>query len=177
MPRPPPHHTHLLWLSLWHEPKDPFSFVLAQRLLHAMAVHALYFSFKPLREHEMTLYYEHGIHTFDSGPSWPERHMGLHGTNNFWPGRDRWTAELRFRGEEESFRYRVVFRKRDREYRTGFEMYVGKCVAIVHMRGNKVAGVVEHTPIDWCSVIVLDWDRVQSLKRIGTQKGKRSLSI
>ena len=148
--------------------------MLAPRLLDAMAVHALYYHLRPFREHEMTLYYPNGIHTFDSGPSWPVQHSGMHGPNNFWPGCIRWVADLHFRGEDARFRHRISFEKRPQWYRTKAGVYVGKRIAILHMEGNEVVRVDSHPPIEWCTVTVLNWDLVQ--RGMGASR-KRALSV
>ena len=128
---------------------------------------------RPFREHEMTLYYPNGIHTFDSGPSWPVRHSGMHGPNNFWPNCIRWVADLHFRGEDSRFRHRIVFVKRPRWYNTHASVYVGKRIATLHMEGRDVVRVESHEPIEWCTVTVLDADLVQ---RGEQQKRRRACS-
>ena len=67
---------------------------------------------RPFREHEMTLYYTNGIHTFDSGPQWPVQHSGMHGPNNFSPGCVHWLADIHFRGEDAKIRHRIQFEKK-----------------------------------------------------------------
>ena len=148
-------------------------FVFAPRLLDAMAVHALYYNLKPFREHEMTLYYPNGLHTFDSGPSWPVRHSGMHGPNNFWPGCIRWVADLHFRGEDAGFRHRISFEKRPQWYKTKAGVYLGKRIATLYMDGNEVARVESHEPIEWCTVTVTDPILAQ---RGAQQKRRRAFS-
>ena len=121
----------------------------------------------------MTLYYPNGIHTFDSGPSWPVRNSGMHGPNNFWPGCVTWCADIHFRGEAAGFRHRVRFEKRPQWYKTKAGVYVGHRIATLHMEDGKVARVESHTPIEWCTVTVLNADLEQ---RGALQKRRRACS-
>ena len=135
-----------------------------------MACTALYFHLKPFREHEMTLYWTSGVHTFDSGPSWAHRHSGMHGPNNFRPNCIHWVADIHFRGEDAKFRHRIMFEKRPQWYRTRAAVYVGKRIATLHVENNRLVRYIEcHPPIQWCTVVILDADLVQR----GAQQNKR----
>ena len=118
----------------------------------------------PFREHEITIYYANGIHTFDSGPSWPVQHSGMHGPNSYWPGCLRWVADIHFRGEDARFRHRISFEKRPQWYKTAAAVYVGKRVAILHMEddGKRVAWIdPDYRPIEWCTVTIMNSDLEQ----------------
>ena len=128
------------------------------------------------REHEIALYYTNGVHTFDSGPSWPVRHSGMHGPDNYWPGCLRWEGAFHFRGEDARFRHHISFEKKPQWYRTAAEVYVGKRTAILHMEddGKTVARVEPHDrPMEWCTVTIMNSDLEQRGNHL---KRRRALS-
>ena len=130
---------------------------------------------RPFREHEITLYYTNGLHTFDSGPQWPVQHSGMHGPNNFFPGCIFWLADIHFRGEDARFRHRIEFTKRPQWYKTKAAVYVGTRTATLHMEedGKTVSWVEACHPIEWCTVTILN----QDLEQRGTLvKRRRAVS-
>ena len=118
---------------------------------------------RPFREHETTLYYPNGLHTFDSGPEWPVQHSGMHGGNNFYPGCVYWIADIHFRGEDAKFRHRISFTKKPQWYKTKAAVYLGKRIATLHMEddGRTVSWVESHDPIEWCTITILNHDLEQ----------------
>ena len=118
---------------------------------------------RPFREHEITLYYTNGIHTFDSGPSWPVQHSGMHGHNIFFLAALTGVRTSTSVEKTPGFATASLLQKKPQWYKTKAAVYLGKRTATLHMEddGRTVSWVESHDPIEWCTITILNHDLEQ----------------